>query len=409
MISSSDVFRHALPIVLSASMALSSLVLSSCNLDDKSVAGATQGDPSSTAAARRGDPSSNWTIMTKTSLRTGAADRNAAAPDADRPQVAVAPHADAMPVPSDALPQSPRIDTALLADRSRRVGIDAADICRPWPVKAADYNPTDEMKAQALIEAYPDLLDRFEGGYLYWKDGSRMRFNDGIANKSTDDLVNHPDLKDMFRWRYDFCGTGLPVKSGADAGRVRNEEFFIKMYGSCDKRPGEACGNVVCRSKGAMVSVPWVPGMKGGTMLATTVNGVDKKLRAVSDELDKLNPEYKKYLAPNGGSYVPRCIAGTNRLSVHSFGIAFDISPAYGQYWQYGLEKGITEASFELRHKPLTYKNKIPKEIVAVFEKHGFIWGGSWYHFDGMHFEYRPEFLALRNIMERQAAAAGRG
>jgi hypothetical protein len=28
-----------------------------------------------------------------------------------------------------------------------------------------------------------------------------------------------------------------------------------------------------------------------------------------------------------------------------------------------------------------------------VFEKHGFIWGGKWYHYDTMHFEYRPELL----------------
>jgi hypothetical protein len=32
-------------------------------------------------------------------------------------------------------------------------------------------------------------------------------------------------------------------------------------------------------------------------------------------------------------------------------------------------------------------------EIVAIFERHGFIWGGRWSHFDTMHFEYRPELL----------------
>jgi hypothetical protein len=40
-------------------------------------------------------------------------------------------------------------------------------------------------------------------------------------------------------------------------------------------------------------------------------------------------------------------------------------------------------------------RNKVPFEIVSIFEKHGFIWGGKWHHFDTMHFEYRPElFLA---------------
>ena len=31
--------------------------------------------------------------------------------------------------------------------------------------------------------------------------------------------------------------------------------------------------------------------------------------------------------------------------------------------------------------------------IVEIFERHGFIWGGKWYHYDTMHFEYRPELL----------------
>jgi hypothetical protein len=35
----------------------------------------------------------------------------------------------------------------------------------------------------------------------------------------------------------------------------------------------------------------------------------------------------------------------------------------------------------------------MPYEIVDIFEKQGFIWGGKWYHFDTMHFEYRPELL----------------
>jgi D-alanyl-D-alanine carboxypeptidase len=57
---------------------------------------------------------------------------------------------------------------------------------------------------------------------------------------------------------------------------------------------------------------------------------------------------------------------------------------------QYGLP-GAPDEQVRERKLPLVYKNKIPLEIAAAFEKHGFIWGGKWYHFDGMHFEYRPE------------------
>jgi D-alanyl-D-alanine carboxypeptidase len=27
---------------------------------------------------------------------------------------------------------------------------------------------------------------------------------------------------------------------------------------------------------------------------------------------------------------------------------------------------------------------------------YGFIWGGKWYHYDTMHFEYRPELMGFR-------------
>ena len=45
------------------------------------------------------------------------------------------------------------------------------------------------------------------------------------------------------------------------------------------------------------------------------------------------------------------------------------------------------------RDGPYRLRNRIPMEIVEVFEKHGFIWGGKWYHYDTMHFEYRPEII----------------
>lgn len=43
--------------------------------------------------------------------------------------------------------------------------------------------------------------------------------------------------------------------------------------------------------------------------------------------------------------------------------------------------------------KRFKYRNRIPRKIVEIFEKHGFIWGGAWYHYDTMHFEFRPEIL----------------
>jgi hypothetical protein len=258
---------------------------------------------------------------------------------------------------------------------------------------------TLEQKARALIRAYPDFLVSYDGANLVWKDGTKMPFGEGRPEKSLDDLLDRPDIADMFHWHYVFDGAVIPTSGESDPGRIRNEAFFEKMYGACEKRPAGACANVKCSTTAPIKRVPWVPKFSGGSMQTTSVNGVDEKLRLVSNDLEALGPSYAKYLSPNGGAYAPRCIARTTRLSVHSFGIAVDINPDFGGYWQYGLPSSMDEKQAREKKIPLVYKNRIPIEIVKIFEKHGFIWGGNWRHFDGMHFEYRPEFLALKAIM----------
>ena len=77
-------------------------------------------------------------------------------------------------------------------------------------------------------------------------------------------------------------------------------------------------------------------------------------------------------------------------VKVHSYGIAIDINininTTYSNYWLWS-NPNCSETD------KIQYTNRIPIEIVKVFEKHGFIWGGKWYHYDTMHFEYRPEFF----------------
>ena len=51
-------------------------------------------------------------------------------------------------------------------------------------------------------------------------------------------------------------------------------------------------------------------------------------------------------------------------------------------------------------------RNNYPQEIVELFEKHGFIWGGKWSHFDLMHFEYRPE-MVKKGQLSRGAGSGG--
>jgi len=48
---------------------------------------------------------------------------------------------------------------------------------------------------------------------------------------------------------------------------------------------------------------------------------------------------------------------------------------------------------------------KTGSEIIDIFERRGFIWGGKWSHYDTMHFEYRPELLTAPPATMQSATA----
>lgn len=226
----------------------------------------------------------------------------------------------------------------------------------------------EETAAARLLRAYPDQLQRVDGNDLVWRDGTRMPVDDGKGSKTFDQWLATPDLKDMFRLPYPVGDAPPPATSETDPGRARNHAFFAKMYGDCSK------GEVARR----LVEVVWLPSKAGQRLRITSVNGVAERLRLVSAALDKLPASFDVYLKPSEGTYNCRPIAGSSQPSAHGYGIAIDIATKNAHYWRWS--KG-------------GYRNRIPIEIVKVFEAHGFIWGGKWGHFDTMHFEYRPELL----------------
>lgn len=227
-----------------------------------------------------------------------------------------------------------------------------------------------------LVAAYPDFLERTDGNMLVWKDGTRMTIDDGRGTKDHETLLATADIKDMFFFPYPLGRTSGPPGRNADPGRARNAAFFNKMYGDCQ------AGGVA----NALVDVVWLPKKWGKKVKATRVNGVASKLAAVSAELDALPAAFDQFLFPSAGTFVCRPIAGTTRVSAHGHGIAIDIATKPAHYWRWS---GGTAGG------PIAYRNTIPPEIVEIFERHGFIWGGKWYHYDTMHFEYRPELIVV--------------
>ena len=219
-----------------------------------------------------------------------------------------------------------------------------------------------------LVAAYPDFLVSHDALSIRWKDGATMAVSDGKGEKSFDEKLRHASILDQLELSYPKGRLTSPPALQDDPGRFRNVAFFDKMYGDCAK------GEVAKK----LARVAWLPKSGGGSVMITSVNGVADKLRAVSEELDALSPDVKTYAFPSAGTYNCRVVQGAGTRSMHAWGAAIDVNTKYADYWLWS--KGA-------------YRNRIPFEIVAVFEKHGFIWGGKWGHFDTMHFEYRPELL----------------
>ncbi len=236
---------------------------------------------------------------------------------------------------------------------------------------------TGDQRAAALarlVAAYPEHLARIEGDMLVWKDGTRMPIDDGRGSKDHQTRLATADIEDMLTQPYISGKPAAPPTLNEDPGRARNTAFFDKIYGDCMK--GEVSRH--------LVEVPWLEKKGGKPLRVTRINGVWERLKAVSAELDALPARFDAYLLPAAGTYNCRAIAGTKRVSGHGYGIAVDIATRHAHYWRWSGGKA---------GKAFAYKNAIPFEIVEIFERHGFIWGGKWYHYDTMHFEYRPELL----------------
>jgi len=223
-----------------------------------------------------------------------------------------------------------------------------------------------------LMMHYPQIKS-YQNGYLVFIDNTRLRYDDG-EHKTYYQKLENADIEDMFSQSYSKGLIPKEIAKNNDPGRIRNEAFFKKIYGESKTKVEEH-----------LVEISWCPKLVNRKLKVTKINGVAEKLKAISDELDT-HPELKKYLENAGGTFNRRLINGTNRLSLHSFGMTIDIHVKYSNYWQWDCKSTKEDIS-------LKYKNQIPQLIVDIFEKNGFIWGGKWYHYDTMHFEYRPELL----------------
>jgi hypothetical protein len=127
------------------------------------------------------------------------------------------------------------------------------------------------------------------------------------------------------------------------------------------------------------------------------LSGPASRVSKALDDLRKTDPEVASYLCrlSEMKGYNYRYVEGTRSRSLHSYGTAIDLIPRRRDggysYWQWAMDEvpDWWTIPYEERWSP-------PAALVHAFERQGFIWGGKWFFFDTMHFEYRPELLLMR-------------
>jgi hypothetical protein len=224
-------------------------------------------------------------------------------------------------------------------------------------------------------------------------DGTRLPFDDGRA-KTLEQRLADPDVEDLFSIPY-RAGAIRPVTApDEDPGRIRAEAVLAATYGA---PPSPAL--VPVRFLGLPVRIH--------RAVAPALERVAQRLQRARTA----DPGLGRFLRRLSGGFAARKIAGTDRTSAHAYGIAIDLDKTQSDYWRWEPSEGshaLPRSGFAGRSPatptrvrwqtgtPLRWRNRIPQAIVDAFEAEGFIWGGRWYHYDTMHFEYRPELFPER-------------
>lgn len=236
------------------------------------------------------------------------------------------------------------------------------------------YDRTMKRDILSLMMAYPEHIvgvrKKDDGNvYIVMKSGNEIIYDDR-EEKSFSEKIYNGDLQDMLEDIYPLWDTYEIMEKNTDPGRIRVYSLLKEVYGSSEKEVSSNLENVF---------------IGGNAFAFNKNNNASKSLQdAVNEiyELLKVKPEIYRHVFPANGTFNYRFIAGTNLLSPHAFAIAVDLKSDSRDYWKW--------ATPEMAQERL---NTYSRDVVKIFEKNNFIWGGKWSHFDILHFEYRPEII----------------
>lgn len=232
--------------------------------------------------------------------------------------------------------------------------------------------------ASALELAYPGL-DVNEGAGTVSLSGLVLPLGED-AGRPARVRLSDPSILEQFSQVYplafDLSAREVPW---FDPGRTRHEGLLRALYGSSEAEVAAS-----------LLRVDYNGSTRTARFAASSRQCAAQQLQAALAAIAAEGPGLDHFFTEVGGSFIWRRIAGTERHSAHSFGIAVDFNTRLGGYWRWS---GATEGNVG------PFDNRYPEALVRHMERFGFIWGGKWHHFDGMHFEYRPELILHARLL----------
>ncbi len=241
----------------------------------------------------------------------------------------------------------------------------------------SDVNKYYDIEAKqnilVLMLSYPEYITSIEKEdnkiYCIFKSGKKILYDDKLEKTQEEKFANS-DLQDTLEQYYPLTKNIVLMDKNFNPGRCRNYELLEEVYGDSKQKIEKNLVNLKCGYANYQFNS------------CNNANiALDNALKELL-ELSKSNSKISNILYPGSGTFNYRLISGTNRLSPHSFGIAIDLKSDAKDYWKW--------SSKENGEKRI---NEYPEDLVKVFEKNNFIWGGKWGYFDILHFEYRPEII----------------
>ncbi len=268
-------------------------------------------------------------------------------------------------------------------------------------IAAADLHSRPDIILESYRRAYPEIIktvvqkdgdwavELYSGTFFYWANGRLLteeKKDTWEEYRAYQIWAYRGDPRDPSTYTEEYID-GLRNRTSSDVRGApqlpQDTDFFQALFGVGTR--GETEESLVKAGLfGKTVNV--------NKVVASTFDSINAEV----EELAKTDAEVKEFLdtLSEASGYSWRTVAGTNRLSNHSYGLAIDVLPrGWGNkmmYWAW-----VRDYNDDWMLVPQEDLWTPPEKVVQIMLNNGFIWGGTWAIYDTMHFEYKPELIEI--------------